>query len=193
MMIVLRGILLILKWIGILLLILLGLILLLLLLALLAPVRYKGKGKKQEVPEHVILADGLVSWLNPLIRIRIHFSGKKLRYTVRIFGICLLDSEKTKKEKKPKKEKKSKKAKKGSEKKGASSTAVAEVGKLPAPRTEERPEAERPAAPKDEQPQVDTAHALEESTVEGAEGKPKKSFFKKIKVLIEKIKALPER
>ena len=108
MMIVLRGILLVLKWIGILLLIILGLILLVLLLALLAPVRYKGKGKKQEVPEDTISADGLVSWLNPLIRIRIRFSEKKLRYTVRLLGICLHDSEKPKKEKKPKRQRRQK-------------------------------------------------------------------------------------
>ena len=54
---VLRVLLLILKIIGITLLVILGVVLFLLLVILLAPVRYKGKFKKAEEPEPLLLAD----------------------------------------------------------------------------------------------------------------------------------------
>ena len=109
---VLHALLFLLKWIGILLLVLLGLLLLIVLLVLLAPVRYRGRLDKKEAPEEIFRADGLVSWLNPLLRVRVHFAEKKLHYTVRIFGICLLNSDKPKKEKPVKEKKKNKKSKK---------------------------------------------------------------------------------
>lgn len=106
---VFHGILFILKWVGIFLLLAVGLILLFVVAALLVPVRYKGRVKKEELPENAVLADGLVSWLNPLVRVKIRFSEQRLRYTVRVFGLCLINSEKPKKEKKTKKKKKIKK------------------------------------------------------------------------------------
>lgn len=190
-MVVLRGILLVLKWIGILLLILLGLVLLILLLALLAPVRYKGKVKKEEVPENAVSADGLIAWLNPLVRIRIRFSEKKLSYTVRVFGICLLDSEKTKKDKKPKKVKKSKKAKKA-KKKGKNSGEKKEspiTVTLDESKKSEKPEAGKPLLT--EKPETESSEAVIQSEV--CEESKKSSFFEKIKAWIEKIKAIPEK
>lgn len=104
---VLHVLLLLLKWFGILLLVLLGLLLFLIVLVLLTPVRYRGSLEKKEEPEEVFTADGLVSWLNPLVRVRLRFSQKKFSYAVRIFGVRLIDSERPKKEKKPKKRVKS--------------------------------------------------------------------------------------
>ena len=88
MMAVLHGLLFLLKWLGILILVILGLLLFVVLTVLLVPVRYKGRLDKKEAPEEIFRADGLVSWLNPLLRVRVRFAEKKLHYTVRIFGIC---------------------------------------------------------------------------------------------------------
>lgn len=94
----------ILKWLGILLLALLGLLLFVVLLVLLAPVRYKGRLSKREEPEEKFAGEGRITWLNPILRIRIRYEGKKLCYWVRLFGFSIVNSEKKKKEKKKKKE-----------------------------------------------------------------------------------------
>lgn len=96
----------ILKWIGILLLALLGLLIFLVLLVLLAPIRYRGRLHKGEEPEDSFFGEGRVTWLNPILRICVRYEGKKLIYRVRLFGICIINSEKPKKEKKEKKKKK---------------------------------------------------------------------------------------
>ncbi len=110
---VLHVLLLLLKWLGILLLVLLGLILFVVVLALFAPVRYKGSLEKKEAPEEVFSADGLISWLNPFVRVRLRFVQKKFSFSVRLLGIRLIDSEKPKKGKKGKKAKKIRKTKNG--------------------------------------------------------------------------------
>ena len=90
----------ILKWLGILLLILLGLLIFLVLVVLLAPVRYKGRIRKTEEPEDMLFGEGKVTWLNPILRIRVRYEGKKLSYRARLFGFCIVNSDKPKKEKK---------------------------------------------------------------------------------------------
>ncbi len=205
---VLKVLLFLLKWLGILLLVVLGLVLLLILVALLAPVRYKGKLDKKEEPEEVFRAEGLVSWLNPLVRVRIRYTEKKLRYTVRILGICLLNSEKPKKEKKRKakteKQKKSKKKKKSkdnrpettqaqgsSEPKPADEGAVPESGVSP----EETP-SENGVSPESIALSV-TPSEEDESTESGeneaSETEKKKSLIAKIKAFFAKIRAIPEK
>lgn len=118
MMAVLRVILMLLRFAGVLLLALLGILLLILLLGLTAPVRYRGRVLKKEEPDEFLSADGLISWLNPFIRIRVRFVEKRVSYTVRIFGVCVKNSEKPKKEKlrKSRKKRKAKKRKNASEK-----------------------------------------------------------------------------
>lgn len=188
---VLRVILFLLKLLGILILALLGLVLLVILLALLAPVRYKGKVKKQEEPENAFFADALVSWLNPVVRARIFFREGKLKYTVRLFGFCLSNSEKKKKkqqkEKKQKKDKKNRKKKRGRKKEespeeisllteksdmGEGSGSEVSVEHLPAEEREET--AEQPEKEKD------------------GSGK-KDSVFTKLKKFLERVRALPLR
>jgi len=205
----LKVLLLLLKWLGILLLVVLGLVLLLVLLVLLAPIRYKGKLAKKEAPEEIFSADALVSWLNPLLRIRILFREKKLRYTVRIFGFCLMDSEKPKKEKKKKdkpkkaKKKKSEKQSKESRKKkkaGQSQTPEQTVESSHAEELSETAETVSGESFEAEQVVSETEMSLnsepgEETTstpeTDGDE-KKKRSLFAKIKAIIEKIKAIPE-
>ena len=136
---VLRVILFLLKLLGILVLVILGLLLLVVILALFAPVRYKAKLKKTEEPEPGVFADGLISWLNPFLRVRIMFRENKLRYTVRLLGIPLLNSEKPRKEKK-KREKPEKKRKKKAEKSAGKETAAQEPQVIEALETEEKPQ-----------------------------------------------------
>lgn len=183
---VLRVLLFLLKLLGILLLVLLALVLVLLLLVLFAPVRYKGRFEKQEEPAPVLFADALVSWLNPLLRVRISFREGKWRYTVRFFGICLSDSARQKKKrtgkKKQKKEKKKKKKTKGEPEEvlpetvlsvkeertgevlGSQESGIQEPGKLP------------------------EGEAAQEDAPEKKEG-----FFAKLKRLWEKLLALPAK
>ncbi len=203
---VLKGLLFLLKCIGILLLVILGLLLLIILLVLLAPVRYKGKLDKKEAPEEVLRADGLISWLNPLVRVRIQYTEKKLKYTVRILGICLLNSEKTKKEKQEKVKKKKTKPKKKKEKK-KKTTGVSEEQQTAqeAGRDAEGTDgaanipAEEPvvAVQKPEEiPEITDAGSgskRPENTESSEEDGKKTSVFAKIKALIEKIKAIPEK
>lgn len=189
---VLKVLLFLLKWLGILLLVILGLLLLLLLTVLLAPVRYKGRLDKKEEPEEIFRADGLVSWLNPFIRVRIRYTEKKLRYTVRIFGFCLLDSEKPKKEKKSKdKPDKQKKAKKKGTKGNKQeqipiqgSSEPTEAGTSP----EDGISPESEAVPVTTSEEAETTEAGESET---PEPEKKKSFIAKIKAFFAKIKAIP--
>ncbi len=194
MTIVLQVLLFLLKLIGIMLLVILGLLLLAVVLVLLAPVRYKAKVKvapedgvrisdetgndtEDEETGTSVSADGLISWLNPFLRVKISFLEKKLRYTVRIFGICILNSEKPKKEKKkkPKKEKKAKEKKAEKKKESLDEPTVAVEA---------------------ESAETQTAES-EEGQASGDEAskpaKKKESVFRKIKNFFEKIKAIPEK
>lgn len=205
---VLKGLLFLLKCIGVLLLVILGLLLLIVLLVLLAPVRYKGKLDKKEAPEEVFRADGLVSWLNPLVRVRIQYTEKKLKYTVRILGICLLNSEKPKKEK-PEKVKKNKtkpKKKKDNEKQTTGGSAEQPVGHAPGQDTEGTDAAETipledqmasEQKPGDIPEEADAGSGSAPEQPEGAKASEKagkkESVFAKMKALIEKIKAIPEK
>lgn len=179
-MMVLHGILFILKWVGFFLLFAVGLILLFVIAALLVPVRYKGGVKKEELPENAVLADGLVSWLNPLVRVKIRFSEQRLRYTVRVFGLCLINSEK------PKKEKKTKKARE--EAKGKTEQVLKEGAGQP---VEER--AEEISGKGAVQP----SEGREEQRVEKQPEKPFseriKSFFFKCREWLRRGKTIPER
>ncbi len=211
---VLHVLLLLLKWIGILLLVLLGLLLLIVLLVLLAPVRYRGRIDKKEAPEEIFRADGLVSWLNPLLRVRVRFAEKKLHYTVRIFGICLLNSDKQKKDKpvkekkkKAKKTKKEKKKKQEPEKETTGTVSAGHetegIGSTVEP-AEKPQESQKPVSDTED---ISSAGGTSETSgqtssqawddVSGETGefeeKKKKSLFTKIKQSIEKIKAIPEK
>lgn len=185
---VLYGILFILKWVGIFLLLAVGLILLFVVAALLVPVRYKGRVKKEELPENAVLADGLVSWLNPLVRVKIRFSEQRLRYTVRVFGLCLINSEKPKKEKKTKKKIKKKTKKTCEETKGKTGQVLKDSGGQPA---EERAE---------ETSGKGAVQPLEGKEEQRAAKKPKKSIPERIKEVLSKCgewlrrgKTIPER
>lgn len=182
-----------LKCIGILLLGLLGLVLLVVLLGLLAPVRYRGKLKKREAPEEVLFADGLVSWLNPLVRVRIRYTEKKLSYTVRLFGFCILDSEKPKTEKPEKKRKKKKErhAKDSSEKEGVAESpefGQKEQNTARVQLPDALPEASEEAVPT-EPASEDSGDLKKEDTQK--EDTKKESFFAKISKFFEKRKAFP--
>jgi len=194
MMAVLEVLLLLLKWVGILLLVLLGLVLVTLLLVLLAPIRYKGELDKKEAPEEIFRADGLISWLNPLLRVRIRYTEKKLHYTVRIFGLCLLDSNKPKKEKKQKEKKKElkKKAKKKKSDDGGLTEGQA-VLEAPEPTGTEAPamvSAENAPVQGGAEELPETEN-VPEDTGEN-EGKKKVSVFAKLKQFIDKVKRIPE-
>lgn len=188
-----------LKCIGILLLAILGLVLLTVILVLLAPIRYRGKIDKKEAPEEIFRADGLVSWLNPFLRVRIRYTEKKLHYSVRLFGIRLLDSDKPKKEKKEKikKKEKAKQTSGGSsaEKETAGELSVQEnpVGEdvtVESPIITATEQGDREETTTAEMPTTETV----QDDTEGSEVSEKKpSLFAKIKQTIEKIKAIPAK
>lgn len=189
MTVVLNVIVVLLKCIGFLLLGLLGLVLLVTLLGLLVPVRYRGTLRKREEPEDIFFADGLVSWLNPFIRVRIRYTEKKLSYTVRLFGIGILDSEKPKKEKPEKKRKKKKDA--------SSKNSKEEKDSVKREKTAEAPE---PGVGKELTEGMPTGESLpeeagndspEERVDSTKEDNDKPSFFVKIKKFFEKVKAFP--
>lgn len=193
MTVVLNVIVVLLKCIGFLLLGLLGLILLVTLLGLLVPVRYRGKLRKREAPEEVLFADGLVSWLNPLVRVRIRYTEKKLSYAVRLLGISVLNSEKPKKEKpeRKRKEKKEKHAEDSAEKEDVAERPesgreeqIAESAQLP----DVLPEESEEAVPV-ESASEDSGDLQKEDTQK--EDTKKESFFVKIKKFFEKVKAFP--
>ena len=104
-----------LKIIGIVLLAIICIVLLLVLLILFGAIRYQveGSAKNRESTGQVLLETlhikAKVSWLNPLFRVFVQVRGKKVAYQVKLFGFCVLDSEKPKQPKKPKKSKQSKK------------------------------------------------------------------------------------
>lgn len=209
MMAVLHGLLFLLKWLGILILVILGLLLLVVLTVLLVPIRYKGRLDKKEAPEEIFRADGLVSWLNPLLRVRVRFAEKKLHYTVRIFGICLLNSDKPKRDKPVKGKKKAKKAKEEKKKKQEPEKETTAESLVVAENAEgtETPEAEggkteaTEQMPAEETLSSDMVNATatppdeaEEATESAESGRKKKgSLFKKIKQIIAKIMAIPEK
>ncbi len=175
----------ILKWLGILLLILLGLFLFLVLVVLLAPVRYRGRIHKGEEPEDIFFGEGRITWLGPILRIRIRYEGKKLIYRARLFGFSIINSEKPKKEKKKKK---------------IESEHTAEE---PVQVQEENPELqedsnagkevqmpEETPAGEDTPATEETSDVAEESNTEEVPEEPEKvSFFAKIKGFFGKIKA----
>ena len=203
---VLHVLLLLLKWLGILLLVILGLVLLTVLLVLLAPVRYKGRLDKKEAPEEIFRADGLVSWLNPLLRVRVRFAEKKLHYTVRIFGICFLNSDKPKKDKPVKEKKKKAKKPKKKKQKPEKETAVpasevqdsaGSVGTAESA-TENRPEGADASEAAVGESFPESAETAEQATgntsgEDEAKGKKKGSLLAKIKQAIDKIKSIPEK
>lgn len=212
MAVVWKALLFLLKCVGILLLVVLGLLLLTVLLVLLAPIRYRGRLDKKEAPEEIFRADGLVSWLNPFLRIRIRYTEKKLRYTVRIFGICLLNSEKPKKEKtkkeKKKKQKKSKRKEKTNQPSGdgfgetenkkdttTQDTVSESEGKVSETTTEQATGADTISAEgavSGVSENKDTAGDGEDEEIIGADEK-KPSLFEKIRQFFEKVKAIPEK
>ena len=104
-----------LKIIGIVLLTIICIVLLLVLLILFGAIRYKveGSAKNRESTGQVLLetlhVNAKVSWLNPLFRVFVKVRGKQVAYQVKVFGFCVLDSEKPPKPKQPKKPRKSKK------------------------------------------------------------------------------------
>ena len=104
-----------LKIIGIVLLTIICIVLLLVLLILFGAIRYKveGSAKNRESTGQVLLetlhVNAKVSWLNPLFRVFVKVQGKKVAYQVKVFGFCVLDSEKPPKPKKSKKPRKSQK------------------------------------------------------------------------------------
>lgn len=176
---VFRVLLFLLKLLGILLLVLLGLVLVILLLVLLAPVRYKGRFEKREKPEPVLFADALVSWLNPLLRVRIHFREGKWRYTVRLFGICLSDSARQKRTRKKKQKKEKKKKTKGKPEENLPETTLS-VKESYTKESRESGTKECRGTPEQE--------ALQDSAPE-----KKESLFAKLKRLWERLLALPAK
>lgn len=203
MMAVLSVLLLILKIIGITLLVVLGLLLLVILLVLFVPIRYKGHALKTEGENAVFELSALASWLNPLLRIRVWFEEKKVHFTVRLIGFCLVNSDREKKEKKPKKEKKKK------EKKEATSEeneVQPEQKELQSECKEIQPEPNEVSPEHNAvQPEVEEVHpeneeseesASEVDSIEGAEQKVRfgerlKAIFDKIHSVVNKIIALP--
>ncbi len=192
---VLRVILFLLELLGILVLAVLGLLLLVVLLVLLTPVRYKGKLKKQEEPEAAFFADVLVSWLNPLLRVRIRFLEGKLRYTVRLFGICFRDSEKQKSRKPKKRKKKKQSSKKQTDGKTSKpeTTAGTELSPNGEPVGENGAPVKGFAPEKTEKKPEQTSEKEKKTTEEDATPKKKESFFATLKKLWERVLSLPAR
>lgn len=178
MMAVLRVILMLLRFAGVLLLALLGILLLILLLGLTAPVRYRGRVLKKEEPDEFLSADGLVSWLNPFIRIRVRFVEKRVSYTVRIFGVCVKNSEKPKREKL----RRSRKKRKAKKRKNASEKQIPYVSK------EDAAEEGTDILPKEDVSDKPSEKAIETSTEESGTG-----FWKKAERLWNTMKDIPGR
>ncbi len=203
---VLHFLLFLLKCLGILLLVILGLLLLIAVLVLFAPVRYRGRIDKKEEPEEIFRADGLISWLNPFLRVRIGYTEKKLHYTVRILGFGLLNSDKPKKKKPVKEKKKKAKASKKEKRKDTDTTLVSD-GYETTEDVESPSVASTPTEPGDAgqsegtdcriaggmQEEVPTETADGQADTGTSDGKRKGSPFAKIKQIIEKIKAIPEK
>lgn len=200
---VLKVLLLILKILGITLLVILGLVLLLLLLVLFAPVRYKGSFIRREDPQEMKL-NTVVSWINPLIRFRLWMEEKKIHYTVRVFGLCVKNSDKPKKEKKKKeKKKKEKKSKKESaalsDKTEEQTEPIASEEKTQQDNKAEDMAGEVKTISEETEETASFGEAAEEPEEEKKEGFFKKlsakinGIIEKIKGVIDKIKAIPEK
>lgn len=192
MMAVFQVLLFLLKCVGILLLVLLGLVLLAVVTVLLAPIRYRGKLDKKEAPEEIFRADGLISWLNPLLRIRIRYTEQKLHYAVRILGIRLIDSDKPKKEK----TKKRKKTKRKHRTPSGSVTENTDARELPVQigLTERDAADTEPEQRVQEVPltaEIPTAEDVPHDR-DASEDRKKTSLFSKIKKFYENIKGFPE-
>ena len=165
--------LLILKIIGITILAVLGLILLVLALVLFVPVFYRVRIIHNPRQTKV---SAKVSFLWPVVSVAVQYL-KKLSYTVRIFGIPILDSEKPKKEKvkKPKKQKPKKQK------------------KVPA-KKEETPEdifvpLENPGSlPKDNPEEEETTQDSVQQPKEEPKKEKKPGLFAKIKAKIQKLR-----
>ena len=187
---VLGAVVFLLKWIGILLLVILGFLLLVTILLLLVPVRYRGKIKKEEEPEDILQADGLLSWLNPFLRVRIRYREKKLCYTVRLLGFSLINSEKPKK----KKEKRKKKYESGTEEDKIRKS-IEEVSS----EAQETPSSPRTAVPMQHSSPSKTGGNTELTdstepsvTPEAPEtARKKNSFLLKIKLFLQRVKEFP--
>lgn len=190
MMSALRVILFLLKILGLVLLGIIGLILLLLLLVLVVPIRYRGKVVKSEQPENGFFADGKITWLFSIVRVRIRFIEKKLRYTVRLFGLCICNSEKPKKEKKKrqKKHKESRKERKNKNKKEFVSAEESEENSS----GDIREDINIEGAPCEEHPRESCRESSgEEEKQDETEEKKKDSFFAKVKSKVSKILGIP--
>lgn len=180
-----------LKLLGIIILVAIGLLLLVLFLVLFVPVRYKARLCRQEEPEMGVFADGVISWLFPVFRVRILFRDKKLRYTVRIFGIPLFDSEKPKpskgkqeavqKKKQPEKQKKAPEPKEMS--KVQETSVLQETGK-----EQETPNLQEVNAPESKKSTVDST---KEAVGANVATEKRKGLFGRIKRWIEKLTAIP--
>lgn len=94
-------ILLILKIIGITLLCIIGLILLLTLVVLFVPVRYKAALKYNDD----LNLKAKVTWLLHLLSVTVTYPDEKLHFTVKIFGIRIIDNNRPPRQKKEKKQK----------------------------------------------------------------------------------------
>ena len=163
--------LLILKIIGITILAVLGLILLVLALVLFVPVFYRVRIIHNPQQTKV---SAKVSFLWPVVSVAVQYL-KKLSYTVRIFGIPILDSEKPKKEKvkKPKQHKPKKQKKVPAEKEDTPEDIFAPL--------------ENPGSlPKDEQ--EEPVQELLRQTKEEPKKEKKTGLFAKIKAKIQKLR-----
>jgi len=169
--------LLILKIIGITVLAVLGAVLLVLAVVLFVPIFYRVRiihnPEKTQVKARV-------SFLFPMVIASVEYL-KKLSFKVRIFGIPLLDSEKTEKEKKPAK-KKSRKQRKKHRKDKQSEPETEEP-------TEESTATSTHVPPKEQkQEQLTVSELPEEKEEPKAEKTEKKSFFDKVRSKIKKIR-----
>ena len=163
--------LLILKIIGITILAVLGMILLVLALVLFVPVFYRVRIIHNPRQTKV---SAKVSFLWPVVSVAVQYL-KKLSYTVRIFGIPILDSEKPKKEKvkKPKQHKPKKQKKVPAEKEDIPEDIFAPL--------------ENPGSlPKDEQ--EEPAQEVLQQTKEEPKKEKKPGLFAKIKAKIQKLR-----
>lgn len=163
--------LLILKIIGITILAVLGLILLVLALVLFVPVFYRVRIIHNPRQTKV---SAKVSFLWPVVSVAVQYL-KKLSYTVRIFGIPILDSEKPKKEKvkKPKQHKPKKQKKVPAEKEDTPEDILAPL--------------ENPGSlPTDEQ--EEPAQEVLQQTKEEPKKEKKPGLFAKIKAKIQKLR-----
>ena len=170
----------ILKWLLIILLALLGLVLVLVACLLFVPARYYVFAQQ----DGLWSMKGNVSWLFHILHFSFEVQKGEMKKKLRIFGIPLLDSEKTKKEKKEKKPKQKKKKKKNG-------TVQEETPKeeLWAPYEADKPEETSEEIPEEAPKPEQTASEAEDSaTIEQKPEEKSEGFFEKIKSKIQKIR-----